>query len=177
MNKINNSDSKGKRLWKSLNNSEALTLYSPCHTDPSTLGKTLKRELSDYPILSQPSHITVYEQQRSANQKVTKKEKAAHAHQWPVLARWWEKANRSIMSTVLKLQHLTCSPRKSTPLTYLASNHKVWERFKKFRKYSSYKNNFKRNQGLPNWEWDWEIYIKQHLYLSIKQHLEFLCLL
>lgn len=132
MNKINNSDSKGKPL-KTLNNSEVLTLYSLCHTDPSTLGKMMKREWSDWPILSQPSHITVYEQQNSANQKVTKREKAAHVHQWSVPARWWERANRSIRNTVLKLQRLTCSPRKSTPLTYPGSKHKVCERFKKFR--------------------------------------------
>jgi len=35
-----------------------LTLDSLCHADPSTLGKMLKRDRSDWPILSQTLQIT-----------------------------------------------------------------------------------------------------------------------
>lgn len=104
-----------------------------------------------------------------------KNRKSSSCSPGSVPARWWERANRSIINTVFKLQHLTCNPRKLSPLTYPGCNHTVCESFKKFRKYSSYKNHLKANQGLPNWEWIWEKY--KYIFLSIKQHLEFLCFL
>lgn len=82
---------------KALNNSEVVALESLCYAGPSTLRKTLKRDWSDWPILSQPSHITPYEQQNSSNQKLTKTEKAAHVHLLSVPVRWWKRVNGSIL--------------------------------------------------------------------------------